>query len=59
MDAIRAAADAPRPREAPHLDGGSEAIERFLRSMVIDYEKWHGRRAAARRVAARATQRLA
>lgn len=41
MDAIRAAADAPRPRETPHLDGGSEAIERFLRSMVIDYEKWH------------------
>ena len=41
MDAIRAAHDAPRPRETPHLDGGSAAIDRFLRSLVIDYEKWH------------------
>ena len=41
MDAIREAANAPRPRETPHLDGGSAAIDRFLRSMVIDYDKWH------------------
>jgi hypothetical protein len=41
MDAIRAAHDAPRPREMPHPDGGSAAIERFLRSLAIDYEKWH------------------
>ncbi len=41
MDAIRAAHDAPRRRETPHLDGGSAAIGRFLRSLEIDYEKWH------------------
>ena len=41
MDAIRAAHDAPRPRSMPHFDGGSPAIDRFLRSLDIDYEKWH------------------
>jgi hypothetical protein len=41
MGAIRAAHDAPRPRVTPRLDGGSAAIDRFLRSLVIDYEKWH------------------
>jgi len=41
MDAIRAAHDAPRPHETPRLAGGSAAIDRFLRSLEIDYEKWH------------------
>jgi len=41
MDAIRAAHDAPRPRQTPHIDGGSPAIDRFLRSLEIDYENWH------------------
>lgn len=41
MDAIREAADAPRPRVPPHFDGGSAAIDRFLRSLEIDFDKWH------------------
>ncbi len=39
MDAIRAAANAPRP--APPLPRGDGAHDRFIRSMVIDYDKWH------------------
>jgi hypothetical protein len=41
MDAIRDAANVSRPAPRPHVDGGSAAVERFLASMVIDYEKWH------------------
>jgi hypothetical protein len=39
MDVIRAAANAPSP--APSLPGGDSPYQRFVRSMVIDYEKWH------------------
>lgn len=39
MDAIREAANSPRP--APPLPSGDSPYERFVRSMVIDYEKWH------------------
>lgn len=38
MNAIREAANTPRPRVLPT---GDSPYERFVRSMVIDYEKWH------------------
>ena len=38
MNAIREAANIPRPRIFPT---GDSPYDRFIRSMVIDYEKWH------------------
>lgn len=39
MDAIREAANVPRPK--PALPTGNAPLDRFVRSMEIDYEKWH------------------
>lgn len=39
MDAIREAANAPRPK--PALPTGDSPYDRFVRSMEIDYDKWH------------------
>ena len=41
MDAIRAAANVSRPLPQPSIAGGSAAIERFIASTVIDFNKWH------------------
>jgi hypothetical protein len=41
MDAIRAAANAPRPAQRVHVDASSSPLERFVASMAIDYDKWH------------------
>ena len=41
MNAIRDAANAPRPVERVHADASSSPLERFVASMVIDYDKWH------------------
>jgi len=38
MDAIRKAVNTPRPEPEPTSDS---ALDRFRRSMAIDYEKWH------------------
>jgi hypothetical protein len=38
MDAIREASNRPRPQPEPTSDS---AIDRFRRSMTMDYEKWH------------------
>lgn len=39
MDAIREAANRPAPK--PELSTGNSPHDRFVRSMQIDYEKWH------------------
>jgi hypothetical protein len=39
MDAIREAANTPKPE--PELPTGNTPHDRFIRSMAIDYEKWH------------------
>ncbi|MEO6527438.1 MAG: hypothetical protein ABIP93_12485 [Gemmatimonadaceae bacterium] len=59
MDAIRAADDAPRPTPRPQVEGGAAPIERFVSSMVIDYDKWDdgiGYDLEALRAASRAEQ---